>query len=303
MRVAVTGATGYVGRFVVADLLARGMEVVAWRRTSSDSGGFDRRLVWVSGGLDDPGSAAALVAGCDALVHAAFHHVPGRYRGGEGDDPAGFLRRNLEGSLALLAAARRAGVGRLVFLSSRAVYGQRLPHRPLDEDHPLLPTTHYGAYKAAVEAVVRGYGKAEGLAWASLRATGVFGVTHPVGRSKWADVVAACRGGRAPSSRGGTEVWGPDLAQAVHLLLTAPADRIAGEAFNLSDTYVTHRAIARLLGGPLPAPSPGPDGLMATAKLQALGWRPTGWAAVEATVRDLAVALSELQADRQGTQP
>jgi UDP-glucose 4-epimerase len=302
VRVALTGATGLVGRFVATDLRAAGHDVVAWRRPSTDTTGTPAGITWIAGGLETPPSAAALVAGADALVHAAFQHLPGRYRGGEGDDPVGFLRTNLEGSLHLLEAARRAGVARVVFLSSRAVYGPRLPNRPLDEQHPLQPTTHYGAYKAAVEAIVRGYGKAEGLAWASLRPTGVFGLAHPVERSKWADVVAACRAGRTPAARGGTEIWGPDLARAVRLLLEAPVDRVAGEAFNVSDTYVTHRSVARLVGGPLPAPSAGPDGLMATGKLQALGWRPAGWRAVEATVRDLIAALQSSPVGTQGTQ-
>ncbi|MFW5680012.1 MAG: hypothetical protein ACOC3D_07065, partial [Pseudomonadota bacterium] len=147
--------------------------------------------------------------------------------------------------------------------------------------------------KAAVEAVIRGYGKVDGLAWSSLRATGVFGLAHPVERSKWVEVIRDCRDGRVPSARGGTEVYGPDLARAVHVLLTAPAEQVAGEAFNVSDVYVTHRAVARLVGGPLPEPSPGPDGLMLTGKLQKLGWRPSGWRAVEAMVQSLRRSLDE----------
>ncbi len=291
MRVALTGASGHVGRFVAAELLAGGHEVVAWRRPSRPAGALDGAVGWVPGGLDDPSSFTPLLAGADALVHAAFAHVPGRYRGGEGDDVAGFLRTNLQGSLALIACARAIGVGRVVFLSSRAVYGERLADRPLDEDHPLRPTTHYGAYKAAVELTLRGYGKAEGWAVCSLRATGVFGVAEPVERSKWAELVRTCAAGRVPTPRGGTEVWGPDVARAVHLLLTAPAAAVVGEAFNASDVYVTHRAVSRLLGGPLAPASGGPTGLMATGKLQALGWRPAGWRAVEATVAELGAAL------------
>jgi nucleoside-diphosphate-sugar epimerase len=48
----------------------------------------------------------APLAGCEALVHCAFAHVPGRYRGGEGEDPEGFLRLNLEGTLRLWDEAR-----------------------------------------------------------------------------------------------------------------------------------------------------------------------------------------------------
>ena len=91
MRVAVTGATGYVGRFIIAELLARGAEVRAWAREGTDCGGFPRAVTWIKGDLRGRRGIAALVEGADAVVHAAFEHVPGRYRGGEGDGdrPAG----------------------------------------------------------------------------------------------------------------------------------------------------------------------------------------------------------------------
>jgi len=292
MRVAVTGATGYVGRFIVDDLLAHGHEVRAWARPTSDRSGFAGAVDWVDGGLDRAGSELALVRGADALVHAAFEHVPGRYRGGEGDDSDAFLATNLEGSLRLIRCARRAGVARVVFLSSRAVYGARLWDRPLDERHPVQPTTHYGAYKAAVEVALGGYGRAEGWPAASLRATGVYGLGHHLERVKWAEVVRQSRAGTAPPARVGTEVHGGDVAAAVRLLLEAPADAVAGEAFNLSDVVVSHRAVTRLAGGALAPPSPPPAGVMATDKLQALGWRPRGWAGVERTVARLVAALT-----------
>ena len=150
MRVAVTGAAGYVGRFVVAELLAQGWEVRAWARDGTDRGGFPGPVEWVEGGLERPESALPLVEGADALVHAAYRHLPGRYRGGEGQDLEGYLAANLTGTLSFLRRARAAGVERVVFLSSRAVYGRRLPDRPLDEDHPAWPDSHYGAYKEYV---------------------------------------------------------------------------------------------------------------------------------------------------------
>jgi nucleoside-diphosphate-sugar epimerase len=299
MRVAVTGATGYVGRFVVADLLAAGHAVRAWARPASDRGGFPAAIAWCDGGLDVADSEVDLVGGVDALVHAAFMHVPGRYRGGEGDDAAAFLATNLEGSLRLVRAARRAGVARVVFLSSRAVYGERLWDRPLDERHPLRPTTHYGAYKAAVEAVLRGYGKAEGWAAASLRSTGVYGIAGEPGRAKWAEVVAASLAGEAPPPRAATEVHGADLAAAVRLMLEFPAAAVAGEAFNVADVVVSHRAVTRLAGGALAPAAPPPAGVMATAKLQALGWRPRGWGGVVETVASLAATLGRERGGRR----
>ena len=298
MRVAVTGATGYVGRFVVDDLLAHGHTIRAWTRPTSDRAGFGGPIDWCPGGLDQRGSELDLVRGTDALVHAAFEHVAGRYRGGEGDDSDAFLATNLEGSLRLIRAARREGAARVVFLSSRAVYGERLWDRPLDERHPVQPTTHYGAYKAAVEVALAGYGRAEGWPAASLRATGVYGVGHRPARAKWAEVVRTSRAGTPPPPRAGTEVHGGDVAAAVRLLLEAPADAVAGEAFNLSDVVVSHRAVCRLAGGALAPPAGLTRGVMATDKLQALGWRPRGWPGVEATVARLVDGLGREPTNR-----
>lgn len=301
MRVAVTGATGTVGRFVVAALAAAGHGVRAWARPRSDRSGIASTVDWCDGGLEVAGSETDLVAGADALVHAAFHHEPGRYRGGEGGDAETFLAVNVDGSLRLIRAARRAGVARVVFLSSRAVYGERLWDRPLDERHPLRPTTHYGAYKAAVEAVLRGYGKAEGWPAASLRATGVYGRGDGAERAKWHEVVRQCLAGVVPPPRAATEVHGLDLAGAVLLLLQAPAEALAGEAFNVADVVVSHRAITRLAGGTLAPPAASPAGVMATCRLQALGWRPRGWPGVEAEVAALVAAVRSMAAASAAT--
>jgi UDP-glucose 4-epimerase len=295
-RVAVTGAGGYVGRFVVADLLARGVAVRAWARAGTDRSGFPGPVAWVEGGLREPASATALLEGADALVHCAYEHVPGRYRGGEGDDLDGYLAANLAGTLGLLRRAREAGVARAVFLSSRAVYGRHIATRPLDEDHPARPDTHYGAYKAAVEAFLSAWGAADWQACA-LRPTGVYGLTHPVARSKWHGLVSAVLAGRPwPGSRGGTEVHGGDVARAVWLLLTAP--QVAGETYNCSDLYVTDRDVAGIaqriagVGGPLPDPPPAPPAnVMHTGRMRALGMTFGGRALLERTVAELVEAV------------
>lgn len=295
MRVAVTGASGYVGRFIVAELLGRAVEVRAWARPSTDRTGFPGPVQWIEGGLRGPESIGPLVHGVDAVVHAAFEHLPGRYRGGEGDDLESFLAANLTGSLTLMRRAREAGVGRFVFLSSRAVYGRRIEGRPLDEDHPAFPDSHYGAMKAAIEAFVASWGHDWQVC--ALRPTGVYGLTHPVSRTKWHGLVEAMLAERPwAGARGGTEVHGADVARAVWLLLTAPD--VAGQAFNCSDLYVSDRDVAlivqRLTGaaGPLPTePASPPANVMATGRLQALGLRFGGRPLLERTVAELIAAV------------
>ncbi|MBK5919985.1 hypothetical protein CCR80_02890 [Rhodothalassium salexigens] len=315
---ALTGATGIVGRFVEAMAAAEGWRVRALARPASDRTGFAGPVQWIDGSVDDPAAQAALIDGAQALVHAGFAHLPGRYRGGEGDDPLGFIDTNLGASLALLERARAAGVARAVVLSSRAVIARRVPGRSaagtVDEDHPTNPDTRYGAVKAALEAFVQAWGQgAAGAPWcvAGLRATGVYGLVHPARRTKWRDGIAAIAQGQPwPLVRGGTEVHGADLADAVRLLLSAPAAQVAGRVFNLSDLYVTSRDVAlivqRLTGatGPLPdTPATLPQVVLATDRIEALGLRLGGWPRLEATVTQILDSLGTSDHTRRNGTP
>jgi len=293
-RIALTGATGYLGQFVLRELLARGVEVRALIRPGRNRSGLPKGAEWLTGDFADPEAARHLVAGCDGLVHSAYQHVPGRYRGGEGDDLGLYCRANLTGSLELFRLAREAGVSRAVFVSSRAVYGRRLQGMPLDENHPSWPDSHYGAYKAAVEAFLSSWG-AEGWPVSAIRPTGIYGIVAPLARSKWHDLLAGILAGEAVRPvRAGTEVHGADVARAILLLLAAPAEEVAGRAFNCSDLWVTTRDLAeianRLTGQALPLPAASqalPHEAMETAALRRLGARFGGRPLLEATIADM----------------
>jgi nucleoside-diphosphate-sugar epimerase len=294
---AVTGATGYVGQFVVRRLLAEGARVRAWRRAGSTGPRLSADVEWIAGDLRDPPSMAALAEGADALVHCALDHAPGRYRGGEGADLAGFVDANVAGSVRLLRAAHAAGVRRCVVLSSRAVFGDARPAGILADDALPRPDTHYGAAKMALEAFVSSFAQREGWAVAALRPTGVYGLVEPLGRTKWFDLVAALLDGRRPPPRAGTEVHGGDVAEAVWRLLTADPERIAGRAFNCSDIAVDAAricAIVRELTGidaPPPPDAPGPRVLMACPGLEALGMRFGGEPLLRRTLGELVRAV------------
>jgi nucleoside-diphosphate-sugar epimerase len=291
--VGVTGASGVVGRFVVAELQRQGARVRAWRREGTDCGGFEGEIEWIPGELGSRDGAKALVEGADAVVHGALAHEPGRYRGGEGADLEGFVRRNVQGSLELMLEARRAGVGRFVFLSSRAVYGDRRGEEVLSEEHCCLPDTHYGAAKRAVEAFVQSLGLGDGWQASALRATGVYGVSWPPRRSKWWGLARALLEGRPwDGPAGGTEVHGADLARAVWLLLTA--EGTAGQLYNCSERHISTREVAALmqrqggLSGPLPAaPAAPPRRVPDCTKIRALGLRFGGLSLLESTAGQL----------------
>lgn len=303
-RIALTGATGYVGRFVVAELQRQGVTVCALSRSGSDRGGFTAPLEWVEGDLRSDDALRHLVTGVDAVVHLAYEHVPGRYRGGEGDDLAAWLDANVNGSLRLLLAAQAAGVERFIFLSSRAVFSHTEPGRALDESHPTSPDTHYGAYKAAVEAFLQSFKHVYGMKTCAVRATGVYGLTWPVSRSKWWSLVRAVVRDEpiTSSGGGGTEVHGADVARTIWALLTRPA---IPDSVHLSDLYVTHREVVRLAreftgipGALPPAPDQPTANVMVSRHLDDLGITLGGVSLLENTVHALVrAAQADLKED------
>src|SRR5207302_10967435 len=176
-----------------------------------------------------------LVHGVDAVVHAAVEWQGPRNRGsGSHGEPNVFFGVNLTGSLQLFQAAFEAGVPRFVFISTCAVHEVILDDRPLDEAHPLWPTSHYGAHKAAMEAFVHSYGLGQGWPICALRPTGIYGLAHPARDSRWYGLVGqVLRGEPIATATGGKEVHAADVARAVELLLKA--DAIAGQAYHCYD--------------------------------------------------------------------
>ncbi len=297
MKVAVTGATGIIGRFVVARLQAEGVAIRALVRASSDCGGLPGDVQYVLGDMTDSDSLTTLVDDVDAVVHCAYAHAPGRYRGGEAEDRFAFWRTNLLAGVVLMERARLAGVKRLVLLSSRAVFGRNTSAADwVDDDTGPVPDTHYGALKLALEAHASAFSSADGVCYASLRPTGVYGITQPVENSKWLDLARAIVNGAAlPPARRATEVHGADVASAVWTMLTAPAETVAGRAFNCSDLMVdTSDVMARLareLGVAPELRDPARNRVqhpMRSTALQALGWQPGGEERLARTISELA---------------
>ena len=293
MSVLVTGGTGFVGRFLVAHFLEAGFEVAVAGRTPPADGTFAGPVAFLPLTLDPDGPDPAALAGVEWLVHAAFDHVPGRYRGGEGDRPDRFVRLNLDGSVALVRAARAAGAKACVFLSSRAVYGDRPHGAPLREDTPPRPDTLYGEIKRAAEERLATLA-APGFSVASLRVTGVYGPPARGRPHKWTELFADFLAGRPIEPRCGTEVHGDDVARAAALALGLGPE--AGpQVLNVSDLMIDRRdllAILREVAGSSnalpPAADPASRNAMSTDRIRALGWTPGGRPLFERTVRQLA---------------
>jgi len=146
MRIAITGATGFVGGHVLGQAVAAGHDVRALtRRPQPERSG----VTWVSGALDDPASLKALVSGSDAIIHVAGVV--------NAADRAGFAAGNIDGTKAILTAASAAGINRFVHVSSLAAR------------EPAL--SDYGWSKAGAEQAVL----ASGLDHAVVRPPAIYG--------------------------------------------------------------------------------------------------------------------------------
>jgi D-erythronate 2-dehydrogenase len=150
VTIIVTGAGGFVGRELVARLLASGQAVVG---VDSHAGGLpDHPALRIAiGDIGDPAiRKAAFADGCTALVHLAT--VPG---GAAEADPVASRRINIDAMYDWLEAARAAGdCPRVVYASSIAVFGDPLPPNGVDDATPLAPKMVYGGHKAMMETAV-----------------------------------------------------------------------------------------------------------------------------------------------------
>src|SRR6478752_8935477 len=138
----ITGATGFVGSHVARALAEQGADLRLLVRSSSDLRNIgDLRAERVIGDLRDPDSLKKAVSGCEALFHvAADYRLWVR-------DPDEMYNANVEGTRAILEAARKNGVRRVVYTSSVATVGFTSNGHPADEDSPVSLADMIGHYK------------------------------------------------------------------------------------------------------------------------------------------------------------
>jgi nucleoside-diphosphate-sugar epimerase len=236
MLVALTGASGFIGRYTAAALRRAGHDVRALvRETSRRDHIEDHVAEWRVGDAADPQAIAGLVAGVDAVVHNAADWDALEC------SPVTHFERNVLGSLRLLEAARLAGVGQFLFVSSVAVYHEILPDRKLDETHPTWPSSTYGAYKASVEPFLKAYHTTWDMNTSAWRPAAVYGVDPTLKSSQWYDLVVRARdGGTIDTPAGGKITHVQDVADALTLAIGDAA--VAGEFYNLVDGYMYWQA-------------------------------------------------------------
>jgi nucleoside-diphosphate-sugar epimerase len=176
MRVLVTGGAGFIGTHLVTRLAHGSDEVIVFDNLKrghksrlaphEDTG----RVRLVVGDIRRFEELAAVMHGCEAVYHlAAQSNVMGAV-----DDPDYSITTNVLGTYNVLRSAAEAGVGRVVFTSSREVYGDPAV-LPVSESQPLLAKNPYGASKVAGEAYCRTFANTHRLPVHIVRLANVYG--------------------------------------------------------------------------------------------------------------------------------
>ena len=301
MNILVTGAAGYIGSVVTERLVGDGHTVTALDNLRhGHREAVDPAAAFVGGDLLDRDWLFGQVRNgrFDAVVHlAAEALIDESVR-----DPGRFFRVNVTGGLNLLDAMTAAGVKRLVFSSTAAVYGEP-DTLPIPEDAPKRPVNAYGESKLAFERALAWYRRAHGLCHVSLRYFNACGATDRCGERHEPEthlipiVMEAALGTRPAIHLFGTDYDTPDgtcirdfvhvsdVAEA-HVRCLAAMEELGSETFNLGNGsgYSNQQvidAVQRVTGRRItvvPAPRrPGdPARLVASADRigERLGWRP-----------------------------
>lgn len=252
--VLVTGCSGLIGHRVAERLQEAGVDVL----------GVDLRpgagpFPSVVGDAADLPLMRRLMQGRPNVVHSGAVSGPMLML----DNPHGIAQANLGGAMAVFEACRQAGVRRLVWLSSIAVYGDQPTLDPIPETAAVNPQSFYGHTKAAGEILLHGYVAKYGLNAVALRLSSVFGLRRQTECRLRLVIEAGLDGRLATVAAEGTSfrqyLHVNDAADAVLLALSASAT--SQLFYNVTGgTYVTEAALAAMLQDLVPglATVPGP---------------------------------------------
>lgn len=238
MRALVTGGAGFIGSHLADALLARGDEVVVLDNLATGRlENVPDGARFLEGDVADADTVARAVAGCEVVFHqAALGSVTRSI-----ERPLNSDASNVHGTLAVLDAARRAGVRRVVLASSSSVYGGAT-QVPTPESAPLVPRSPYAVTKLTGEHYARVYWELHGLETVCLRYFNVFGPRQRPD-SQYAAVIPlfidALLAGRPPHVHGDGRqsrdfTFIADTVQANLCAASAPADACAGRAYNIA---------------------------------------------------------------------
>jgi nucleoside-diphosphate-sugar epimerase len=274
MKLLVTGGSGGIGTYVVAELAQAGHAVVSFDRALPRE-----QLPSVSyrvGDHENLGDLVELSAGMDTIVHLSAIPTPRTY-----PNPTVF-RTNVMGTFNAHEAAAICGVPLVVSTSSQSAYGFAWQHRPflplylpLDEDHPDLSQDTYGLSKMVGEQIAHGFHRRNHMRVCCIRPPWV---THPADYAGFRDYVE-------PKTWEGSlfsYLDVRDLAVVYRMVVEAPPELIQDEVFNVAaDDALALEPLAALLPrlepglAPLAANIKGNASMVSAERIKdRLGWAP-----------------------------
>lgn len=261
-RIAVTGASGFIGRALLGAVAAREARPIAVVRSPEKlaGAGVEARRA----DLGDLDALTTALEGCDALIANAGLVSIGR------QSREALIRSNVEGTRNVLEAARRAGVRRVVMTSSATVYARQRA-RVYEEDDPLWSadarvgrTLYYALSKATAEREAWRFCERHGIELSVARPSGVYGEHDHSGLTPWLERLARVPLITAfPVYLRVPMVYVGDLADAMLRMLERPS--AAGRAYNVTGdpevslwqmfaAYREARGLAPRLVVPVPVP-------------------------------------------------
>lgn len=248
-RVFVTGGAGYCGSLLVPQLLALGYRVTVYDALYFGDEFLPKdnpALTIIQGDIRDAAALARAVAGHDAFVSLACISNDASF---ELDERLS-TSINFEAFRPMVCAAKEAGVKRFIYASSSSVYG--VSNEPdVTEDHPLVPLTLYNKYKGLCEPILKEYCD-DSFTGVIFRPATVCGYAPRVRLDLSVNILT----NHAVTNNkivvfGGTQLRPnlhvQDYCDAVELFLAAPADKIAGETFNVGYQNLSIMEIALLV--------------------------------------------------------
>ncbi|MFJ7248294.1 UDP-glucose 4-epimerase GalE [Kitasatospora sp. NPDC098652] len=293
----VTGGAGYVGSVVAAHLLEAGHQVTVLDDLSTGfREGVPAGAEFVEGRIQEAGRVL------DGSFDGVLHFAASSQVGESVVDPEKYWRNNVAGSLELITAMRAAGVRKLVFSSTAAVYGE--PEVvPIAETARTSPTNTYGASKLAMDHMITSEAVAHGLAAVSLRyfnvagAYGAYGERHDPESHLIPLVFQAALGRRPHIAVFGDDYPTPDgtcIRDYIHVADLADAHLLALDAAKPGEHLICNlgngsgfsvreviESVKRVTGREIPVQVVGrragdPAVLVASAERahQELGWTP-----------------------------
>jgi UDP-glucose 4-epimerase len=250
-RCLVTGGAGFIGSHLVEALVGAGHAVRVLDDFSTGHAvnlhAVSDRIELIPGNVAEPDVALAAVADCDTVFHLAA--LPSVVKSVE--EPLLVHKACATGTLAVLDAARRRGVKRVVYAASSSAYGDQ-PGAERSEDDPLIPLSPYAAAKLAGEHYCTSATATYGLQTVRLRFFNVFGRRQDP-KNPYSGVIAlfiaAMADGRAPTIFGDGHqardfVYVANVVQAVLKAATVPG--VSGRVYNIGNGQST--TILELVG-------------------------------------------------------